>query len=342
MITAFIVASMLAMLPVEAADTLTVAVCGDIMMGTTYPTVRLPEADGKYIFQDVAPVLSSADITLGNLEGTLCDGGSSTKAPGKYSYSFRTPTSYAPLLTQAGFDFLSMANNHSNDFGSAGMASTEKALDGEGIAYSGVAGRREWAVVERQGIRFGIAAFGHNSYTLKHTNPATVKSILDTLSKISDIVIVSFHGGAEGSDKGHLPNGPESYLGENRGDLRAFAHQCIDLGADLVYGHGPHVTRCVELYKGRLIAYSLGNFCTPYGVNISGVNGYAPVITARILRDGSFVDGKIHGFVQQYGKGPRKDTDGRVARHIKSLTDTDVPQSEATVDNNGNIKKKLK
>ena len=339
MIAAVILSAFLA-LQAEAPDTLTVAVSGDIMMGTTYPTVRLPESDGKYIFKDVAPVLKSADITLGNLEGTLCDGGSSTKAPGKYSYSFRTPTSYAPLLTEAGYDFLSMANNHSNDFGKTGMDSTEKALDGEGIAYSGVTGRREWAVVERSGVRFGIAAFGHNSYTLKHTNPATVKSIIDTLVKVSDIVIISFHGGAEGSDRGHLPYGTETYLGENRGDLRTFAHQCIDLGADVVYGHGPHVTRCVEVYKGRLIAYSLGNFCTPYGVNISGVNGYAPVVTARILKDGSFVDGKIHGFIQQYGKGPRTDAEGKVARHIKALTDADVPASEAKVDEKGNIIKK--
>ena len=339
MLAALILSALLA-LQTEVPDTLTVAVSGDIMMGTTYPSVRLPENDGKYIFKDVAPVLKDADIALGNLEGTLCDGGASTKSPGKYSYSFRTPTSYAPLLTEAGYDFLSMANNHSNDFGKTGMDSTEKALDGEGIAYSGVTGRREWVVVERSGVRFGIAAFGHNSYTLKHTNPEKVKSIVDTLVKVSDIVIISFHGGAEGSDRGHLPYGTETYLGENRGDLRAFAHQCIDLGADVVYGHGPHVTRCVEVYKGRLIAYSLGNFCTPYGVNISGVNGYAPVITARILRDGSFVDGKIHGFIQQYGKGPRTDAEGKVARHIKSLTDADVPASEAKVDEKGNIIKK--
>lgn len=339
MIAAVILSAFLA-LQAAPPDTLTVAVSGDIMMGTTYPSVRLPENDGKYIFKDVAPVLREADIALGNLEGTLCDGGASTKSPGKYSYSFRTPTSYAPLLTEAGYDFLSMANNHSNDFGKTGMDSTEKALDGEGIAYSGVTGRREWVVVERSGVRFGIAAFGHNSYTLKHTNPEKVKSIVDTLVKVSDIVIISFHGGAEGSDRGHLPYGTETYLGENRGDLRTFAHQCIDLGADLVYGHGPHVTRCVEVYKGRLIAYSLGNFCTPYGVNISGVNGYAPVVTARILRDGSFVDGKIHGFIQQYGKGPRTDAEGKVARHIKALTDADVPASEAKVDEKGNIIKK--
>ena len=319
------------------ADTLTVAMCGDIMMGTTYPTVRLPENGGKAIFSDVKGILSKADLAVGNLEGTLCDGGTSTKKPGKYSYAFRTPTSYGPLLTEAGFDFLSMANNHSNDFGVKGMESTEETLDKEGIAYAGVTGRTEWAVVVRGGIRYGLCAFGHNSYTLKHSDLGKVKSILDTLRAQSDIIVVSFHGGAEGSDKGHLPKGAETYLGENRGDLRKFAHFCIDNGASVVYGHGPHVTRCVEVYKGRFIAYSLGNFCTPYGINVSGVCGYAPVVTVRIKGDGTFIDGKIHSFIQKYGQGPRTDAANIVAKHIKSLSDSDVPESEARVDDLGRI-----
>jgi poly-gamma-glutamate capsule biosynthesis protein CapA/YwtB (metallophosphatase superfamily) len=329
-----------AFLAAAPADTLTLALSGDIMMGTTYPSVRLPEKDGATVFEDPAPVLRAATLAVGNLEGTLCDGGTSTKKPGKYNYAFRTPTSYAVRLSEAGYDFLSMANNHSNDFGTFGMASTETALDGQEIACAGVAGRREWAVVERSGVRFGLCAFGHNSYTLKHSNLAKVEEILDTLRKCSDIIVVSFHGGAEGSDRGHLPRGPETYLGENRGDLRNFAHFCIDHGASVVYGHGPHVTRCVEVYKGRFIAYSLGNFCTPYGINVSGVCGYAPVVTVRVLPDGRFVDGRIHPFIQQYGKGPKKDEKGIVTRHMKALSDADVPESEAIVLPDGAIRKK--
>lgn len=323
-------------------DTLTVAMCGDIMMGTTYPSTRLPEKDGALIFSDVKDILTTATLAVGNLEGTLCDGRNSTKGTGPHSYSFRTPTSYGHLLREAGFDFLSMANNHSYDFGVQGLESTEKVLDQQGIAYSGVAGRKEWAVVERNGVRFGICAFGHNRYTLKHTQLDKVKEILDTLGKCSDIIVVSFHGGAEGSDKGHLPQGTETYLGENRGELRKFAHFCIDNGASVVYGHGPHVTRCVEVYKGRFIAYSLGNFCTPYGINVSGVCGYAPVITVRITQDGSFVDGTIHPFIQKYGRGPLPDTGGTVVKHMKSLSDADVPASEASVNPDGRITLKKK
>lgn len=322
----------------QEKDSLTIAVCGDIMMGTTYPSVRLPQNDGKDLFKDAGSVLRNADLAAGNHEGALCDGGTCTKGSGPNVYAFRTPTSYAPNLTAAGLDYLSLANNHSNDFGKEGQISTEKSLNTEGIAYSGIAGRKEWAVVERDGIKYGLCAFGHNSHTLKHTAGFTkVKQILDTLKAQADIVIVSFHGGAEGSDKTHLPEGPETCFGENRGDLRKFAHYCIDNGADVVYGHGPHVTRCVEVYKDRFIAYSLGNFCTPYGMNLNGVNGHAPVITVRVDKDGKFIDGQIHPFIQKYGLGPRKDNTGTVINHIKSLTESDVPNSQAKVLSDGKI-----
>ena len=138
-----------------------------------------------------------------------------------------------------------------------------------------------------------------------------------------DILIVNCHGGAEGAKQSHLPDGPELFLGENRGNLRAFAHHCIDLGADIVFGHGPHVTRAVECYKDRLIAYSLGNFCTTFGINLAGVCGYAPVLTARIGRDGHFVDGRIHSFIQTQGTGPKLDPTDKVAQHMRSLSLTD-------------------
>ena len=116
-------------------DTLTVAMVGDIMMGTTFPTTQLPPHNGAELFKDATPILRRADLAVGNLEGTLCDGGQSTKGTGPNSYAFRTPTSYAPWLTQAGFDFLSMANNHANDFGIEGIMSTEQYLREQGIKY---------------------------------------------------------------------------------------------------------------------------------------------------------------------------------------------------------------
>lgn len=323
-------------LPIHA-QTLNIAMTGDIMMGTTYPSIMLPANEGRDLFRDAKDILSGADLTVGNLEGAICDGGRSTKGTGPNSYAFRTPTSYGHLLKEAGFDFLSMANNHANDFGLEGIESTESVLDEQDILYSGIAGRVESAVIERKGLKIGLCAFGHNSYTLKHTDLNTVGRIVDDLVSRCDLVIVSFHGGAEGRTKSHLPYGPETFLGENRGNLRQLAHFCIDHGADVVYGHGPHVVRAMEVYNDRFIAYSLGNFCTPYNVSLTGISGYAPVVEININADGSFIDGKIHSFLQTRGIGPREDITGSVAREIRNLSNTDIPQSQATIDAQGYI-----
>ena len=324
----------------DSARVLTIAVCGDIMMGTTYPTVQLPANGGADIFSDVTPVLSAADVACGNLEGAMADGGNSTKRGGANSYSFRMPTSFTPLLTSAGFDFLSMANNHANDFGAQGIASTERCLREQNIGFAGIKGHQEYAIKEINGVRYGFCAFGHNQYTLRTQDIATVQRIVKTLADSCDIVIVSFHGGAEGPRYKHLPRGKETFLGEDRGDLRAFARVCIDAGADLVYGHGPHVTRAVDIYKGRFIAYSLGNFCTPYGMSLGGVNAYAPVIEVKLDERGNFLEGKIHSFVQQRGVGPRKDESNAPAREIKMLTEADVPDAALKIGDDGSIELK--
>ena len=322
------------------AQELTIAMTGDVMMGTTFPSIMLPANDGRNLFKDAKEILTRTDLTVGNLEGAICDGGKSTKGNGPNSYSFRTPTSYGHLLKEAGFDFMSMANNHANDFGIEGIESTESVLDAQGILYAGIDGRIESAIIERKGLKIGLCAFGHNSYTLKHTNLETVGRIVDDLVAKCDLVIVSFHGGAEGRTKNHLPNGPETFLGENRGSLCQLAHFCVDHGADVVYGHGPHVVRGIEVYKGRFIAYSLGNFCTPYNVNLKGISGYAPIVEISINKDGSFIKGKIHSFLQTKGIGPRTDKAKSVALEMKHLSETDLPHSQAKIDSNGNIELK--
>ena len=311
------------LLPQPQDSLLTIAMCGDIMMGTDYPTVRLPQNGGADIFSDVKQLFLDADLSAGNLEGVICDGGKCAKDVGKANtYAFRTPESFAHLLTEAGFDYLNLANNHTNDFGPDGRKRTREVLEHLGIAYSGLPDC-ESVIVEKGGVRYGICSFGQNSYTLKHTDTASVTRIVTALRPRCDILMVTFHGGAEGTKYSHLPDGPETYLGENRGNLRAFAHRCVDLGADIVFGHGPHVVRAVECYKGHLIAYSLGNFCTTYGINVAGLTGYAPVLVARITRDGRFVDGRIHSFIQSPGTGPRLDPTDKVAQHMRALSEAD-------------------
>ena len=106
---------------------------------------------------------------------------------------------------------------------------------------------------------------------------------------------------------------------------------------NVVYGHGPHVVRGVEVYKDRFVAYSLGNFCTPYNVNLTGISGYAPIIEITIGSEGAFKSGKIHSFLQSRGIGPREDNTGKVAKEIRQLSIADLPLSEAQIDLDGNI-----
>lgn len=309
-------------------------------MGLTYPTERLPQDSGRELFVDVAPFLTSADIAVGNLEGTLFDGGDTEKEPSDISYAFRTPQAYAGLLADAGYDFVSMANNHAFDFGIEGVIATEHSLDSVGIRYAGIRGRAETVVITRNGIRYGLCAFGHNGYTLQTQDTTIVAETIERLHRQADIIIVSFHGGAEGSAYSHLPDSMEIFLKEQRGHLRKFAHCCVRHGADIVYGHGPHVVRCVELYQDRFIAYSLGNFCTPFGISIKGLSGLAPLITVRTDGHGRFIDAHVHSFVQAYGVGPRADSENRAARQIGRLTDIDILDSRLEILANGEIRRK--
>ncbi|MDL2060318.1 CapA family protein [Mesosutterella sp. AGMB02718] len=315
----------------------TLAFCGDIMMGSTFPGEALPEHDGQKLFADAAPVLRSADLAFGNLEGTLLEGGETQKVPSPTTYAFRTPVRYARYLKEAGFDFLSLANNHAGDFGEEGMDSTQRCLREQGIAFAGIRGRCEYALIERGGVRFGVAAFGHNSYTLRHGDEAEVRRILAALRRRADLIVVSFHGGAEGRDRARLPYGEEIFLNEKRGSLRQFAHLCVDLGADAVFGHGPHVPRAVEVYKGRFIAYSLGNFCTPYMVSLKGISGLAPVIEIRMSASGRFLSGQIYSFRQIRGVGPRLDPGLGAAKLIKTLSEEDISPRFFTIDDSGRI-----
>ena len=107
-------------------------------------------------------------------------------------------------------------------------------------------------------------------------------------------VIVSFHGGAEGLQALHTPNKAELFMNENRGDVRRFAHAVVDAGADIVLGSGPHVVRGMEIYKDRLIAYSLGNFATYRAFNIWGFNGIGLILEADMDDTGRFISGKNH------------------------------------------------
>ena len=137
----------------------------------------------------------------------------------------------------------------------------------------------------------------------------------------------------------HVPYGTEIFHGWDRGDVRQFAHLAVDCGADIVYGHGPHVPRAMELYKDHLIAYSLGNFAT-IGMGTAAQVGYAPLLVARIDGNGKLVDGKIHSFKQPGRIGPRRDASNSAAREIWALTQEDIKDNKLNIADDGTITRK--
>ena len=111
----------------------------------------------------------------------------------------------------------------------------------------------------------------------------------------------------------------EIFHGENRGDVYNFAHTMIDNGADVVFGHGPHVTRAIEVYKERFISYSLGNFCTYGQINLAGPNGLAPIVKLNVDTSGRFLSGRIIPVYQTWPGGVKYDYSRRVINKIRDL-----------------------
>jgi hypothetical protein len=251
-----------------------VVATGDIVMGST---PKLPPDGGRSFFSDVQTDLAG-DVVLGNLEGTLSTGGSSKCAPASTScFAFHTPPSYARWLARAGFTVMNLANNHAYDFGPEGLAQTIDALGKVGLLYTG---RPNQITVQKVGrIRVATVGFAPYPWAASLTDTAAAKKLVRAADRVSDVVVVTMHAGAEGRDRQHVRRGTERFLGENRGDPMRFAHAVVDAGADLVIGSGPHVLRGMEWYKGRLIAYSLGNFA---GYDVFSLGG--PLSTGAILR----------------------------------------------------------
>ncbi len=311
-----------------APTTVKIVAVGDIMMGTDYPRNRLPANDGKDLMKDVESILKLGDITFGNLEGTFLNGGEPEKKCKDTTkcYIFRTPTKYANNLSGSGFNLISLANNHAFDFGSIGIDTTMKLLDERNIKHSGKLGSK--AIWEEDGLKFGFIAYAPNDGCNQLLNLSTMRSSIKALNEYCDIVIVSFHGGAEGEDAMHVADSMEIFYKEKRGNVIQFAHNAIDAGADIVIGHGPHVPRAIEIYNDRLIAYSLGNFCTYEGFSVSGAKGIAPILYAELKTNGEFARGKIYSAVQKRPKGPVPDKNNQALKLIKKLTEEDFIDSK--------------
>ena len=316
---------------------------GDIMLGSNYPFEYLLPKNDANILQNTQNILKNADITVGNLEGTLFDNDGTPKSCNNPNvcYVFRMPLRYGTYLKQAGFDYLSIANNHSNDFGEIGIKETMKNLYNLGIKYSGIKDIAESAILEKDGKKFGFISFSPNSATVKLNDYNYAKKLISGLKSKVDIVIVMFHGGAEGANAEHITKRHEIFHGEDRGNVYEFAHFAIDNGADIIFGQGPHVTRAVELYKNKFISYSGGNFATFGKINISGSMGIAPIFKIKINNKGDFISGEIIPVRQTYKSfGPFIDSEKLAIKKIISLNKSDFPNGNGlSINEEGKINK---
>jgi 2',3'-cyclic-nucleotide 2'-phosphodiesterase (5'-nucleotidase family) len=200
---------------------------------------------------------------------------------------------------------------------------TEMILDSLGILYTGPKGKS--AIIERNGFKIGVLGYSPNLGTNDILAIEQAVKDVQTLDELVDIVVVTFHGGAEGEKYINVASGMEKYLGEERGDLRQFTHKVIDAGADIVFGHGPHVPRAMEIYNDRLIAYSLGNFCTYQGISVNGKGGLAPLLWVEIDATGKVTDLTIHSFSQKTKHYPVLDTTNEAGLLMQNLSAIDFP-----------------
>jgi poly-gamma-glutamate capsule biosynthesis protein CapA/YwtB (metallophosphatase superfamily) len=308
---------------------ITLSAVGDIIMGDA--PGDLPPNGGKGFF-DKAKALLSADLVMGNMEQPITEDTGSGKCPPPPTnpppgwknncHQFRVPPSFANNLKDAGFDLLNMANNHGRDYGAAGFTNTQRSLEKAGLQHTGATD--EITVAAVNGVKVGVVGFSSYSGNNSLINLASAKKVIEKAAKVADVVVVQVHMGAEGADKSHVRPGTETYLGENRGDPYRFSRAVIDAGADLVVGHGPHVVRGMEFYKGRLIAYSLGNFAGGGQLSTGYRVGWGGVLKVTINPDGSFVTGRFASTFFGGGNGlPEPDSQERALGLIKQMTTED-------------------
>ena len=320
---------------------ITITAVGDIMFGTNFPSKKyLPQnEDCIPLIKNVKEFFNKTDIIFGNLEGCISDDAPARKRcndPTK-CYLYRMPKKFGNCLKFAGFNLISLANNHTWDFGEKGVEDTKNVLNNLGINYAGLDYKPYTIFDLNENTKIGFCSFAPNYRTPSLLNIEKAQSIVRELSKTCEVVIVSFHGGGEGSKYQHVTRKTEYCYGENRGNVYNFSHAMIDAGADVIIGHGPHVTRAIDIYKDKLIAYSLGNFCTYGRFNLSGTKGFAPILQLEISEKGDFISGKIIPIKQINGGYVRLDDEKKAIKKVQALTNQDFPNNSILIDNEGNI-----
>jgi hypothetical protein len=338
------------------------AFVGDINLGTATLPDGVPPDSGRGLLDRARPSLIG-DLVVGNFEGVLADTGTSSKClvrnprprppraqlnrqpwdslvPRRNCYAFRTPTLLAPRLVEAGFTHVNLANNHANDLGVAGRQSTERILDSLGIGRYGPLGRIIVDTIQRGDSFTAVGLIGFTTYPFAYDLLDIERSVavVDSVRPLVDLLVVTFHGGSEGVKALHTGVAAESLGAEPRGDLRRWARAVIDAGADAVVGHGPHVLRGMEFYRGHLIAYSLGNFLTYRGFNLTGPLGITGVLQLEFTGERTLRSARLVPMVQIPQRGPVPDSQAVAVQLVRRLSAEDFGISAAVLSDSGEIR----
>lgn len=325
------------------AQSIHISAVGDLIPGSNFKGSPLPTEPGEALAQEtqllfgrIKPFLGEADITFGNFESTLTTYPYSAKDTSRgMTFAFRTPPVYAQMLKEMGFDVLSVANNHSFDFGDPGFAETIAQIEAAGMKAIGQKGQIVYTTVK--GLTIAWIGFSYLDDHNSMHDLETAGRLVQEASRNASMVIISVHAGAEGSDQTRTSDRSEYFFGENRGNMVQFSRFMVDQGADLILGHGPHVPRAIELYHDRLIAYSLGNFMGYGTLSTVGALGDSMVLQVQLDPSGKFLSGRVLPVaLDRYGI-PALDDYFQSVILVRNLIRMDFPQTPITLDDMGYI-----
>jgi len=299
--------------PARPAENLRILAVGDMVFSDNHILNEREFKNFSYLYQ-------RNDLVLGNLEGVITTKEKSRKqyVPGK-SYAFKFSLETADLLKNSGFRAVNLANNHALDYSEDGLAEMVTTLENSGITPFGHQ-KHSFETIQIKNKTIALVGFGFYGYQNAVQDLDAAAQLIRDARAQSDVVIVSMHGGAEGKTAVYFENGPEFFLGENRGDLREFSRVAIESGADAVIGHGPHVVRAVECISGKPIFYSLGNFVSAGGLKARGLTSIATAVELAFDESARFVAARLIPVMFNKNKYPQYDPTGRAVSLTNHLS----------------------
>jgi hypothetical protein len=337
--------------PVRADTAAGVRICagGDVTLGTNLDTTwihtvrarlgrrvpALPSPDS--LLAPLRPLLADADVVLLNVEAAIGEGPINRQkcAPGStVCFAFRSPVAAAEALRRVAPESAKLignvANNHARDDGDIGRRTTVRHLDAAGVQVTGMDTIATPVVTVRGDT---VAFLGFAQWT--GPDPRNLAAVRRHVRRAADAyarVVVTMHMGAEGRGRQRTPNATEMFVGEDRGNVVAFARAAVESGADLVIGHGPHVMRAAEWRDSALVFYSLGNLVTYGPFTLSEPLNRGAIACAVLDRDGAILSADFRSTVQRLPGLVSVDDTHRAAALTDSLGRLDFPSTAARLD----------